>query len=66
MIELVDCQSTGNANALAAFLYEVHCTWQKWLNRRTGCGAMPWSRFERVLKRYPFPRPEVVHSIYRT
>jgi group II intron reverse transcriptase/maturase len=57
---------TGNATALAAFLYEVHCTWQKWLNRRTGRGAMPWSRFERVLKRYPLPRPEVVHSIYRT
>lgn len=57
---------TGNASALAAFLYEVHRTWQKWLNRRTGRGAMPWPRFERVLKRYPLPRPEVVHSIYRT
>jgi group II intron reverse transcriptase/maturase len=57
---------TGNASALAAFLYEVLRTWQKWLNRRTGRGAMPWPRFERVLKRYPLPRPEVVHSVYRT
>jgi RNA-directed DNA polymerase len=57
---------TGNANALAAFRYEVHCAWQKWLNRRTGRGAMPWPRFERMVRRYPLPRPEVVHSIYRT
>ena len=57
---------TGNANALSAFLYEVTQVWQKWLHRRTGCGAMPWPRFMRVLKRYPLPPPRVVHSVYRT
>lgn len=56
---------TGNANALSRFLYEVTHVWQKWLHRRTGRGAMPWSRFMRVLKRYPLPPPRVVRSVYQ-
>jgi group II intron reverse transcriptase/maturase len=56
---------TGNAHALTRFLYEVTRAWQKWLHRRTGRGAMPWSRFMRVLKRYPLPPPRVVHSVYQ-
>ena len=57
---------TGNAVALASFFYEVTQVWQKWLHRRTGRGAMPWSRFLRVLKRFPLPPPRVVHSVYRS
>jgi hypothetical protein len=56
---------TRNANALSSYLYEVTQVWQKWLHRWIGRGAMPWSRFTRVLKRYPLPPPIVVHSIYR-
>lgn len=56
---------TGNGRALSGFLYEVTHAWQKWLNRRSGRGAMPWPRFERLLERYPLPPPIVVHSIYR-
>jgi len=56
---------TGNAHALSAFLYEVRRVWQKWLHRRTGRGAMPWPRFARLLKRYPLPPPQVVHSVYQ-
>jgi len=57
---------TGNANALARFLFEVRCAWRRWLDRRSGRGAMPWPRFSRLLERYPLPRPVVVHSVYRT
>lgn len=56
---------TGNGWALSSFLYQVTQLWQKWLHRRTGRGAMPWPRFMRVLKRYPLPPPEVVHSVYQ-
>lgn len=56
---------TGNANVLSGFFYEVTHVWQKWLHRRTGRGAMPWSRFMRLLKRYPLPPPQVVHSVYQ-
>jgi group II intron reverse transcriptase/maturase len=56
---------TGNADGLGRFLYEVRRTWRKWLDRRTGRKTMPWSRFTRLLERYPLPAPVVVHSIYR-
>jgi RNA-directed DNA polymerase len=56
---------TGNATALSRYLYEVTRLWQKWLDRRSGRGTMPWSRFERLLERYPLPAPRVVHSVYR-
>jgi len=55
---------TGNANALARFLYEVRRVWRKWLDRRSRRTTMPWPRFVRLLERYPLPRPVVVHSIY--
>jgi hypothetical protein len=55
---------TGNADALGRFLYEVRRTWRKWLDRRTGRSCMPWSRFTRILVRFPLPPPKVVHSVY--
>ncbi len=56
---------TGNAKALQAYLHEVTRVWRRWLHRRTGRGAMPWPRFLRLLKRYPLPPPQVVHSVYQ-
>jgi len=56
---------TGNLAALKRFAYEVHRRWQKWLNRRSQRAKMPWECFQRLLERYPLPKPTVVHSIYR-
>ena len=56
---------TGNAQALGNFLRQVTRVWQRWLNRRSQRARMDWSRFLRLLKRYPLPPPRVVHSIYR-
>jgi len=53
---------TGNFEALARYAHEVKRTWQKWLNRRSQRRTMPWERFIRVLRRYPLPRPRIVHS----
>lgn len=33
--------------------------WRKWLNRRSQRRSMTWSAFNRLLKRYPLPRPRV-------
>ena len=52
---------TGNARALHWFL-AVSRAWRKWLNRRDRCRVMLWSRFTRLLKRYPLPWPKIVHS----
>jgi len=54
---------TGNYRSIARFMYEVRRTWYKWLGRRNS-EHYPWSRYERLLARYPLPLPRVVHSVY--
>jgi RNA-directed DNA polymerase len=56
---------TGNASALGRFQMHVTRTWRKWLGRRKRDGAYPWSRFHKLLERYPLPPAKVVHSVYR-
>lgn len=53
---------TGNWTALVRFAYAASRVWQKWLNRRSQRTTMPWDRFSLLLKRYPLPRPRIVHS----
>ena len=55
---------TGNDRSLKKFHLEVKRIWRKWLNRRNRENAMPWKRFNLLLKRYPLPTPKIVHSIY--
>ena len=55
---------TGNWVALQRLLFMVQIVWKRWLNRRSQRRAMPWDRFNRLLKRYPLPPPRVVHSVY--
>jgi group II intron reverse transcriptase/maturase len=52
---------SGNFKALARFLRQVERAWQRWLNRRSQKRAMPWERFQRLLERYPLPRPRIRH-----
>jgi RNA-directed DNA polymerase len=56
---------TGNARALARFLYEVRRLWHKWLSRRSWSARMTWEKFARLTERYPLPPPRVVHSVFR-
>ena len=56
---------TGNNPALRRLRYEVARVWQKWLNRRSHRAAMPWERFQLLLRRYPLPTPVIYHSVYR-
>jgi RNA-directed DNA polymerase len=55
---------TGNFRRLVAFREVVVRAWQKWLNRRSQGRHMPWSRYVRLLARYPLPQAQVVHSIF--
>jgi group II intron reverse transcriptase/maturase len=52
---------TPNFKALARYKHQVERAWQKWLNRRSQRRTMPWERFQRLLQRYPLPRPRIVH-----
>lgn len=53
---------TGNVWSLASFYLRVGHTWRYWLNRRSNA-SMGWERFGRLEKRYPLPRPRIVHAI---
>jgi group II intron reverse transcriptase/maturase len=52
---------TGNWRALARFWHEVKRAWHKWLDRRSQRARMSWERMQRLLERYPLPRPRITH-----
>ena len=41
---------------------QVTREWRKWLNRRSQKAKMTWERFNRLLVKYPLPRPRIVHA----
>jgi RNA-directed DNA polymerase len=53
---------TCNWRSLSSFHEAVKRSWRKWLDRRSRNKDMPWERFERLLRRYPLPRPRITHS----
>jgi RNA-directed DNA polymerase len=53
---------TCNSRSLSSFYEAVKRSWRKWLERRSRGREMPWERFERLLQRYPLPRPRITHS----
>jgi hypothetical protein len=46
---------SSNYRAIARFRYEVLCAWRKWLSRRSWHAQLTWSRFARLLERFPLP-----------
>ena len=57
---------TGNFSSLAKYYYVVRRAWKKWLHRRNPRARLRWDRFQRILDRYPLPKPRVTQSVYRT
>ena len=51
----------GNRNALQAVYERVVRAWRQWLNRRSQRARMHWRKFTALLRRYPLPRPVIVH-----
>jgi group II intron reverse transcriptase/maturase len=56
---------TSNVIALQRFRDAVIRGWRKWLSRTTRGLRISWDALTRLLERYPLPRAEVVHSVYR-
>jgi len=53
-----------NSRALNDVLYHVKRAWQYWLSKRSHRGIVIWDYFERYLiKKYPLPRPRIIHQI---
>lgn len=53
---------TFNYQSISAFVYQAKCSWRKWLDRRNRERHMNWEKFNRLLERYPLPKPKIVHS----
>jgi group II intron reverse transcriptase/maturase len=56
---------TGNSCSLGKFLFQVHRSWQRWLNRRNSKRKLTWEKFNLLLARYSLPTPKVVHSVFK-
>ncbi len=56
---------TFNMGSIKGFFEQTKRSWRKWLNRRSRSKDMPWERFNRLLKRYPLPKPRIVHKYAR-
>jgi hypothetical protein len=51
---------TGNFSALAKLHYLAERIWRTALARRSQ-QTLPWEKMRRILKRFPLPRPHIVH-----
>ncbi|MDQ2949804.1 MAG: group II intron reverse transcriptase/maturase [Acidobacteriota bacterium] len=52
----------SNARSLAKFFQGVRSLWRKWLGRRSRSTAVSWGKFEKILKKYPLPRPRITQG----
>jgi group II intron reverse transcriptase/maturase len=52
-----------NYAAMETVLESVKQTWRYWLGRRHRSRAIPWRKFNKMLARFPLPRPRIIHNI---
>jgi len=52
----------GNYRMLSTFLMEVERIWRKWLERRDRRRNLYWVKMKKILRKYPLPRPYIMHS----
>lgn len=56
----------GNTRSLSRLCHHTCRAWQKWLNRRSQRGNLPWKRFVDLLRDFPLPLPRVYVQIWGT
>jgi len=52
-----------NYEALETVLEGVKHAWRYWLGRRHRSRPIVWEKFQKLLDRFPFPRPRIIHPI---
>ena len=55
---------TDNSQGIGRFAYEVRRLLFKWLNRRGKRGCMNWEKFNKLLKKFPLPRPVIKVNLF--
>lgn len=61
------CQYYGvshNFEEVSLFFNEATKIFFKWVNRRSQKRSFTWEKFGRFMKRYPAPRPKIVHKLF--
>jgi len=52
----------GNSRSLRNFHRHAERSWRKHLERKNREKGMTWHQFHQILKKYPLPRPKIVHK----
>ena len=55
---------SDNGRSLYAYYRKVRLMVFKWMNRRSQRKAMDWEKFSDYEKRFPLPKPRIVHKLY--
>ncbi len=55
---------SGNMRSIRRYYLVAQRLVLKWLNRRSQRNSFNWASFGEYLKRYPLPRPRIVHNLY--
>lgn len=55
---------SGNYAGIKRFLSKAISLAKKWLNRRSQKKSFNWATFTEYMRRYPLPKPKIVHSLF--
>lgn len=56
---------TDNFNGIMRYYEAVKRLLVKWLRRRSQRRRLTWEKFNRMLHRYPLPKPRIIHDLIR-
>jgi RNA-directed DNA polymerase len=52
---------SGNFQRIAGLIRRARRQWRFWLSRRSSASRVTWDAYERIVQRFPLPRPRIVH-----
>jgi hypothetical protein len=55
---------SNNSRSIEVYYQHVIRMVYKWINRRSQKKSMDWEKYVQYLKRYPLPKPRIVHQFY--
>lgn len=55
---------TDNSHGIMRYLHEVKKLLFKWLNRRGKRNCITWGKFNKMLERFPLPKPRITVSMF--
>lgn len=55
---------TDNSDALCRYKVQIERLLFKWLNRRSQKKSCGWDKFQKLLRKYPLPRPKILVNIF--